>query len=208
MGTKEIQGIPEEYEDFADVFSEKEASEFPAYTWTEHAIDLVEGKEPPYGPIYNLSEKELAVLRDYLRDSMVKRWIRKSTSPAGAPILFVTKKDGSLRLCVDYRGLNKITIKNRYPLPLIDETLDRLSKARIFTKLDLRDAYHRIRIWRGDEWKTAFRTRYGYYEYRVLPFGLSNAPATFQAYINQALLGILDVYCVVYLDDILIYSGL
>ena len=100
-------------------------------------------------------------------------------SPAGAPILFVQKKDGSLRLCVDYRGLNKITVKNRHPLPLITETLDRLQGARCFTKLDIRNAYHRIRIRLGDEWKTAFRTRYGHFEYRVMPFGLANAPVTF-----------------------------
>lgn len=120
--------------------------------------------------------------------------------------MFVPKKGGGLRLCVDYRGLNKITLKNRTPLPLISETLDRLGGAKIFTKLDLKDAYHRLRIRRGDEWKTAFRTRYGHFEYCVLPFGLSNAPATFQAYINQALVGLVDVTCVVYLDDILVYS--
>ena len=116
------------------------------------------------------------------------------------------KKDGGLRLCVDYRGLNAITVKNRHPLPLITETLDRLCGAAIFTKIDLKDAYHRIRIASGDEWKTAFKTRYGLFEYCVIPFGLVNAPATFQAYINQALVGLVDVICVVYLDDILIYS--
>ena len=115
------------------------------------------------------------------------------------------KKDGGLRLCVDYRGLNSITIKNRHALPLISETLDRLVGARIYTKLDLKDAYHRIRIKAGDEWKTAFRTRYGHFEYLVMPFGLSNAPATFQAYISQALVGLVDTICVIYLDDILIY---
>ena len=102
------------------------------------------------------------------------------------------KKDGSLRLCVDYRGLNKVTVKNRGALPLISETLDRLAGSKVFTKLDLKDAYHRIRIRRGDEWKTAFRTRYGHFEYTVMPFGLANAPATFQAYINRALAGIVD----------------
>ena len=137
---------------------------------------------------------------------MEKGWIRPSKSPAGAPILFVPKKDGSMRMCIDYRGLNKITIKNRFPLPLISELLDRLSHAKIFSKLDLRDAYHRLRIKEGDEWKTAFRTRYGHYEYRVMPFGLTNAPATFQSYIHQALGGLLDTICVVYLNDILIFS--
>ena len=124
-----------------------------------------------------------------------------------APILFVPKKDGGLRLCVDYRGLNSVTVKNRHPLPLITETLDRLCGSKVFTKLDLKDAYHRLRIKSGDEWKTAFRTRYSYFEYLVIPFGLANAPATFQAYINRALIGLVDVICVVYLDDILIYSA-
>jgi hypothetical protein len=124
----------------------------------------------------------------------------------GAPILFVPKKDRGLRLCVDYRGLNKVTIKNQYPLPLINKTLDRLIGARIFTKLNLKDAYHRIRIREGHEWKTAFRTRYGHFEYLVMPFGLANAPATFQAYINTSLAGILDDFIIVYLDNILIYS--
>jgi hypothetical protein len=107
---------------------------------------------------------------------------------------------------MDYRGLNKVTIKNRYPLPLINETLNRLSEARFFTKLDLRDAYYRIRIKRGDEWKTAFRTRYGHFEYLVMPFRLTNISATFQSYINKALKGLLDDICVTYIDDIMIYN--
>jgi hypothetical protein len=118
----------------------------------------------------------------------------------------VPKSDGIIRLCVDYRGLNKVTIKDQYPIPLVSEMLDRLSKAKIYTKLDLRDAYHRLRIRKGDEWKTAFKTRYGHYEYNVMPFGLANAPATFQSYVHQALGGLVDRTCVVYLDDILIYS--
>ena len=157
--------------------------------------------------MYNLSVKELAVLKDYLETAEANGWIRRSASEAGAPILFVPKKDGSLRLCVDYRGLNEVTIKNRHPLPLISETLDRLGQATVFSKLDLKDAYHRIPIKRGDKWKTAFCTRYGHYEYLVMPFGLTNAPTTFQAYINRALAGLVDVTCVVYLDDILIYSN-
>jgi Reverse transcriptase (RNA-dependent DNA polymerase) len=107
---------------------------------------------------------------------------------------------------VDYRGLNKITIRNRHPLPLISETLDRLSRAKRFTKFDLRDAYHRIRIKRGDEWKTAFRTRYGHFEYTVMLFGLINAFVTFQSYINEALRGYLDIFCITYLNDIIVYS--
>jgi transposase InsO family protein len=189
----------------ADVFDAEKASILPPHNRYDHAIDL-DGGEPPYGPLYNLSVSELKALREYLDDAQAKGWIRPSVSAAGAPILFVPKKDGSLRLCVDYRGLNRVTKKNRYPLPLISETLDRLVGAKVFTKLDLKDAYHRLRIKRGDEWKTAFRTRYGHFEYLVMPFGLANAPATFQAYINHAMQGLLDVVCVVYLDDILIFS--
>ena len=197
--------IPPQLEEFEDVFSNEKAGILPEQKQGDHAIEL-NGGEPPYGPLYNLSRVELAELRRYLDDALAKGWIRHSVSPAGAPILFVPKKDGGLRLCVDYRGLNAVTIKNRHPLPLITETLDRLCGAKRFSKLDLKDAYHRIRIKRGDEWKTAFRTRYGHFEYLVMPFGLANAPATFQAYINRALAGLVDVTCVVYLDDILIFS--
>jgi hypothetical protein len=202
---EEIQ-LPAEYCDYADVFSKTEADKLPKSTKVAHSIEIEEGKTVPFGPIYALSANELRVLREYLDNSMAKGWIQKSKSPAGAPILFTPKKDGCLRLCVDYRGLNKVTKKNRYPLPLIGETLDRLSGATQFTKLDLRDAYHRIRIREGDEWKTAFRTRYGHFEYLVMPFGLTNAPASFQAYINEALHGLLDIRCQAYMDDIIIYS--
>lgn len=198
--------LPEQYREYLDVFSIENAGILPPNTEFDHAIDLEEGKVPPNLPIYNLSQKELEVLRKYLDSALVKGWIQESKSPAGAPILFVPKKDGTIRLCVDYRGLNTITIKNRHPLPLISEMLDRFSHAIIFTKLDLKDAYHRLRIKKGDEWKTAFKTRYGHFEYMVMPFGLANAPATFQAYINRALGGLVDSICVVYLDDILIYS--
>lgn len=198
--------LPKEYEDYADVFSEEGASMLPDFTRVRHAIPIVEGGDVPYGPIYPLSANELSVLRDYIETNLNRGWIRQSESPAGAPILFTSKKDGGLRLCVDYRGLNRVTVKNRHPLPLISEILDRLSGAAIYTSLDLRDAYHRIRVKEGDEWKTAFRTRYGHFEYLVMPFGLTNAPATFQAYINQALTGLLDVCCIAYLDDIVIYS--
>jgi hypothetical protein len=148
----------------------------------------------------------LAALREFLEENLNKGFIRESTSPAGAPILFAPKKDGGLRLCVDYRGLNSVTIKNRYPLPLISEIMDRVTGARYFSKFDLKDAYYRLRIKAGDEWKTAFRTRYGHYEFLVVPMGLTNAPAAFQAYINNALKGLVDDFCIVYLDDILIFS--
>jgi hypothetical protein len=170
------------------------------------AIDLQPGKEPLYGPIYPLSQTELAALREFLEEYLAKGFIRESKSLAGAPILFVPKKDGGLRLCVNYRGLNAITVKNRYPLLLITKIMDRVTRAQYFSKIDLKDAYYRLRIKAGDEWKTAFRTRYGHYEFIVVPIGLTNTPATFQAYINQALRGLVDDFCIVYLDDILVFS--
>jgi hypothetical protein len=210
IGAENIEGIenmPSCYNEYLDVASEESSTYLPPHGPQDLPIDIEEGKIPPFGPLYNLSESELVILRQYLDKFLARGWIKHSRSPAGAPILFVKKKDGTLRLCVDYRGLNNITIKNRGPLPLIQESLDRLSRASIFTSLDLREAYHRLRIKEGDEWKTAFRTRYGHFEYQVVPFGLTNAPAAFQAYINQALTGLLDVICIVYLDDILIFSN-
>lgn len=198
--------IPPELSAYADVLDVGNSAILPSFKNTDHEIDLKPGTVPPVGPIYSLSAHELKILKEYLDENLAKGRIRHSRSPAASPVLFVPKKDGSLRLCVDYRGLNRITIKNRYPLPLISEIMDRASGAKFFSKLDVKDAYYRIRVKEGDEWKTAFRTRYGLYEYLVMPFGLTNAPATFQSYIHQALGGLLDEFCVAYLDDILIFS--
>jgi len=148
----------------------------------------------------------LKALKEYLDVNEKRGWIRSSTSSAGAPIYFVKKKDRGLRLCVDYQQLNEITIKDRTPLPLIGESLDQLSSATIYAKLDIRDAYYNLRIRAGDEWKTAFGTRYGLYEYCVMPFGLTNAPASFQRWMNEILSEYLDIFCVAYLDDIFIFS--
>ena len=173
----------------------------------DHSIPLEEGSKPQFGPIYNLSETELQVLKEYIETNLEKGFIRPSSSPFGAPVLFVKKPHGrGLRLVVDYCTLNRLTVKNRCPLPLISEILDRLRKAKRFTKIDLRAAYNLIRIALGQEWKTAFRTRYWHFQYLVMPFGLTNAPATFQSYINAALREYLDEFCTAYLDDILIYS--
>lgn len=139
--------VPKYLHDFSDVFDLDKASELPEQGGFEHSINTTD--PPPYGLLYNLSEAQLEALRLYITNTLKKRWIRPSTSPARAPILFVPNKDSGLRLCVDYRGLNKVTIKNRHPLPLINKTLDRLVGAQIFTKLDLKDAYHRIRIREG-----------------------------------------------------------
>ena len=172
--------IPSEYFDYADIFSCDLAMELPENTGiNQYAIELVEGKQPPYGPIYSLSPVELETLMTYIETYLKTGFIRPSKSPAGTPILFDKKPDGSLRLCVDYRGLNNLTIKNRYPLPLIGESLDQLGQAKRFTQLDLTSAYHRMRIREGEEWKTVFHTRYGHFEYQVIPFGFSNTPASF-----------------------------
>jgi hypothetical protein len=169
----------EKYKDFVNVFEKINADQLPAHRPYDYPIDLEEGHSPPFGPIYGLSEPELQALRDYLTKNLAKGFIQHSKSPAGAQILFVKEKDGSLRLCVDYHGLNKITKKNRYPLPLISGLLDQLRTEKIFTKLDLRGAYNLLKIRPGDEWKTAFRTRYSHFEYTVMPFGPTNAPVAF-----------------------------
>src|SRR5204863_4813337 len=165
--------IPEEYCDLAEVFSKSKSEELPPHRGSlDHAIPLEKDSKPVFGPIYNLSETELQVLREYIDENLRKGFIRPSTSPFGSPVLFVKKPDGSLRLCIDYRALNRITIKNRYLLPLISELLDRLKGAKFFTKLDVREAFNRLRIAVGDEHKTAFRTRYGHFEYLDMPFAL------------------------------------
>lgn len=204
-GTK-VQ-IPSEYKNFAHLFAEAKGKEaLPKHQPWDHEIPLVEGKFPSAQPIYSLSEKELTALREYIETNLAKGYIRPSKSPARYPILFVPKKDGKLRMCVDYRRLNEITVKNRYTLPLIQELQDRVKGARFFTKMDIREGYYKIRIKKGEEWKTAWGSRLGHYEYLVMPFGLTNAPATFQALINDILREYLDKFVVAYLDDILIYS--
>jgi hypothetical protein len=198
--------LPKEYHEFMDVFSKQEADKLPPHRPYDHKIQLKEGVEPPFGPLYDMSREELQVLREYLEENLGKGFIRASKSPAASPVLFVRKPGGGLRFCVDYRALNALTVKNRYPIPLIRETLDRLCRAKYYTKLDIIAAFNRLRIAKGDEWKTAFRTRYGLFEYLVMPFGLTNGPASFQHYINDALRDYLDIFCTAYLDDILIYS--
>ena len=156
--------------------------------------------------MYSLSPSELEALQEFIEENVHSGFIRPSKSPHRAPILFVKKKGGALRLCVDYRGLNRLTKKDHYPLPLILDLLDTLQKARVFTKINLWHAYHLVRIAEGDEWKTTFRTRYGSFEWLVIPFGLSNGPAAFQRFMNNIFSDMLNVSIIVYLDDILIYS--
>ncbi len=176
-------------------------------TRVTYIIDLEEGIEFLFELIYSLSERELRILCDYFTEKEAIGQIRRLKLLAGALILFVLKLDGLLRLCVDYRALNKIITKNRYLLPLINELIDRLLGVKVYIKLDFRDVYYKIRIKKGDEWKIAFRTRYGFWEYVVIFFGLINAPATFQVYINKAMDGLLDTIYIIYIDDIYIYSN-
>jgi hypothetical protein len=161
-----------------------------------------------YNFIYKLSENELKILKDYLNKNLEKGYIQHFINPADAPILFIFKKDGGLRLYVDYRDYNKITIKNRYLLPLIKEILDRLSGIAIYTKPDPKNAYYKIRIRKRDEWKTIFKIKYNYFEYKIILFNFINAPAIFQTYINKALANFININYITYFDNILIYSSI
>lgn len=205
--------LPRQLKEFAHLFADSKGAEDlpPLRESLDHAINLKKenGKSmtPPWGPLYNMPREELLVLRKTLTDLLSKGWIRSSNSAAAAPVLFAKKPNGGLRLCVDYRGLNAITVPDRYPLPLFKETLRQLPKAKWFTKLDVKSAFHRIRIREGDEWMTAFRSRLGFFEWLVTPFGLVNAPATFQRYINEQLREHLDIDVTAYMDDILIYTA-
>ncbi|XDV50904.1 hypothetical protein PO909_019890 [Leuciscus waleckii] len=203
----DLSNVPAEYRDLREVFSKSRAASLPPHRPYDCAIDLLSGKSPPKGKIYSLSVPEREAMEKYISDSLASGFIQPSSSPAGAGFFFVGKKDGSLRPCIDYRGLNNITVKNTYPLPLMSSAFERLQGASIFTKLDLRNAYHLVRIRKGDEWKTAFNTPRGHFEYLVMPFGLSNSPAVFQALVNDVLRDMIDQFIYVYLDDILIFSS-
>ena len=191
---------------FADLFPTDLPTGLPPQRGRDYTIDLEPGHAPPCPHVYRLAPDELEELRTTLDSLLQKKFIQPSTSPFGAPILFVKKKDGTKRMVIDYRALNKITIKNKYPLPLIDELLDMVSGSTIWTSLDLMSGYHQVRVAAEDTHKTAFRTRYGSYEFRVMPFGVTNAPSHFSAMMMDVLRPFLDKFVVVYIDDILIYS--
>ena len=172
----------------------------------EFSIDLVPGTGPVSMAPYRMAPAELVELKKQIEELMAKQFIRPNTSPWRAPVLLVKKKDESSRLCVDYRQLNKMTIKNKYPLPRIDDLMDQLYGSSVFSKIDLRSGYHKILVNADDVQKTAFRSRYGHYEYVVMPFGVTNAPAVFMDYMNRIFQPFLDNFVVVFIDDILIYS--
>ncbi|GBG79220.1 hypothetical protein CBR_g29271 [Chara braunii] len=171
-----------------------------------HTIEIIPGSSIPKGRIYRMSPSELDELHRQLKDLIENGWIRPSVSPYGSPVLFVLKKGGTLRMCIDYRGLNAITLKNAEPLPRIDDLLDRVQGCRYFSKIDLKSRYHQIAIRPEDQHKTAFQTRYGLYEVVVMPFGLCNAPGTFQHAMNKIFHDYFDKFVIVYLDDVLIFS--
>ena len=198
--------LPDRYAQFADVFSKREAESLPEHRPYDHKIVLEEPLPNSYSPLYKSNLEELEAIKKFVQDQLRHGWIDHSRSPFASPVLCVRKSNGSLRICVDYRKLNNLTRKDSYPIPRIDELLARPSKAKIFTKFDIRSAFNRIRMDPASEEYTTFRTRYGTYKCKVLPFGLCNGPATYQRYMNDVLIDYLDDFCIAYLDDILIYS--
>ena len=179
---------------------------YPPKRAVDHAIETIPGMSPPNKPVYRMSPAELEELKKQLADLLERGLIKPSTSPYASPIIFVKKKDGGFRLCIDYRALNNMTVKNKYPLPRIDDLLDRLHGAKYFTKMDMASGYHQVRLAEEDVYKSAFRTRYGHYEWTVLPFGMTNAPATFMRLMHDIFMPYLDKWVIIYLDDILVFS--
>ncbi|GJY19517.1 putative reverse transcriptase domain-containing protein [Tanacetum coccineum] len=201
---KQLEEVPI-VQDFPEVFPE-DLPGIPPTRQVEFQIDLIPGAAPVARAPYRLAPSEMKELSDQLKELSDKGFIRPSSSPWGAPVLFVKKKDGSFRMCIDYRELNKLTVKNRYPLPRIDDLFDQLQGSSIYSKIDLRSGYHQLRVREEDIPKTAFRTRYGHYEFQVMPFGLTNSHALFMDLMNRVCKPYLDKFVIVFIDDILIYS--
>ncbi|WVZ74548.1 LOW QUALITY PROTEIN: hypothetical protein U9M48_022716, partial [Paspalum notatum var. saurae] len=201
MRLREIKVVNE----FPDVFPE-ELPGMPPDREIEFVIDLIPDTAPIYKRPYRMDANQLAELKEQIQELLDKGYIRPSTSPWGAPVIFVPKKDGTQRMCIDYRALNDVTVKNKYPLPRIDDLFDQLKGASVFSKIDLRSGYHRLKIRASDIPKTAFVSRYGLYEFTVMSFGLTNAPAYFMYLMNKVFMEYLDKFVVVFIDDILVFS--
>ena len=198
--------LPPEYHDFADIFQAAETQSLSVRGSHNYTIDLKPGQQPSFKKLYSMLLAELDTLKVYLNNAVEAGIIQKSISPAASPVIFILKSDSSLCLVIDYRRLNNITIKNCYLLPLISDMLNCLQSARRFTKLNCKDAYNCIHIKGDNEWKTVFCTQFNLFKYLVMSFELINASATFQAFMNKALSEFLNVTCVVYLNNILIFS--
>jgi hypothetical protein len=179
----------------------------PARKQVNHVIEVMLGVAPPAKAPYRMNHEELKELKVQLKELFAKRYIKPNKSPYGAPILFVHKKEGTLKMCVDYIALNKVTVKNQYPLPQIDDLFDQLSRVKVFSRINLRLGYYQIRIVEGDEEKTACCTRYDSYEFLVMPFRLTNALATFCTLMNDIFQEWFDDFMIIYIDDILVYSN-
>ena len=192
--------------EFPDVFPENLPG-IPPYREIDFLIELAPRTEPISKAPYRMAPSKLKELKVQMEELVNKGFVRPSTSPWGASILFVKKNDGSIRLCIDYRELNKVTIRNQYPLPWIDDLFYKLQGAGVFLKIDLRSGYHQLKIRSKDVPKTAFKTRYGHYEFLVMPFGLTNAPTAFMDLMNRIFQPYLDQFVIVFIDDIFIYSG-
>lgn len=198
--------LPSEYHDYLDVFDRAKANEMPPHRASDHKIELLGDARPPQSRAYKMSEYKLAKVKAYLDENLAKGYITPSKASYSSPVLFALKTNGDLRFCVDYRKLNALTKRNRYPLPLIEEVIGKLRGCKHLTRLDIIAAFNKIRMDPESEDLTTFTTGMGQYKYRVLPFGLTNGPSTFQQYINDVLWEHLEDFCQAYLDDILIYS--